>query len=96
MMGALFVVTANRTDDGAVLYLRADRSWTSDLGQAQVVGDTAERDALIAWAADTQQRDVCDPYAFEVRATAEGVDPLTARERIRAAGPAPVLRQWGY
>lgn len=90
-----FVVTANRTDEGAVLYLRADRAWTPRLDEAWLVEDAQERDALVAWAA-TRQRDVCDPYFIEVKVTETGVDPLTTRERIRAGGPAPVLAQWGY
>lgn len=94
-MGAHYVVTANRTDDGAVLYLRVDRAWTSALADAHVVESEDERDVLIAWA-DQQQRDVCDPYAFEVKVVSGAIDPLSARERIRAAGPAPVLAQWGY
>ena len=94
-MGSLFVVTANRTDDGAVLYLRVDRTWTSQLAEAHLVEDETQRDALIAWG-EQQQRDVCDPYAFEVKVVEGAIDPLSARERIRAAGPAPVLAQWGY
>lgn len=94
-MAELFVVTANRTDDGAVRYLRVDRTWTSDLAEAYLCEDATERDALVAWA-EGQQRDVCDPYFIRVARTESGLDPLSTRERIRAGGPVPVLRQWGY
>lgn len=90
------IITANRTDDGSVVYLRADRAWTASLAEARLFEDDSERDALIAWAADAQQRDVCDPYSFPVDVGPEGPVPRSTRERIRAGGPAPVLRQWGY
>ncbi len=95
-MGELFVVTANRTDDGSVVYLRADGAWTPRLDEAHALDDACERDRLVAWAAASQQREVADPYATVVRRDGCSVVPLSARERIRAAGPVPVLRQWGY
>jgi hypothetical protein len=40
-----------------------------------------------------QERIVCDPYAIQVSLTSEGLDPLSARETIRATGPTTRLRR---
>ncbi len=102
MSGEKFqVITANRTDDGYVVYLAADRSWTTSFQDALVFDsgatDSGESlDGLLAWAG-LQQRDVCDPYFFAVERGDDGaLGTLSARERIRAAGPEATLRVWGY
>jgi hypothetical protein len=52
-----------------------------------------ERDRLLAQA-EKQQRIVCDPYVFDVRVEPGGtIDPLSARERIRAFGPSTRVRR---
>lgn len=92
------IITANRTADGSVVYLRADRTWTPALTEARTFDEESidQRDALLAWAAAEEQREVCDPYAMTVDVGPDGPVPLSARERIRAAGPIPVLQRWGY
>lgn len=89
-----WIVTANFTDDGAVAWRRADGTWSRALADAGLVADEAAAAALASRAAAAEQREVCDPYKIEVRVDDAGaVDVLTARERIRAAGPTIRLRR---
>lgn len=90
--GTHFVITANATDDGAPVYLRADRSWSLELSEALTVEDEALKDELLAQAAK-QQRLVCDPYAFKVNIGKNGPEATTTRERIRSQGPTTPLRR---
>lgn len=86
------MVTANSTDDGSALYLRSDGSWASQLCEAWPIVDEAQRDAAIA-AARTQERHVCDPYAFKVVLASRGPRATNTRERIRGTGPTTPLRR---
>lgn len=94
-MALRYVVTANRVQDGAVVYLAVDRTWTLGLASSYRSESEAERDALLAWA-KTQEHDICDPYAVEVSDDGAAVVAPSARERIRAEGPEAVLARLGY
>ncbi len=89
-----FVVTANRTKDGAPLYLRADKVWSEALSDALVTADATTYQALLEWAR-TQEFEVCDPYRLEVVVRDGAAAPISARERIRAAGAEATLRALG-
>jgi len=86
------VITASFTDDGAVAYLRADRSWARALSEAAVVDSPSVVEELLRVAA-ADERTVCDPYAVEVSVDGGQIAPLTARERIRRDGPTTRLRR---
>lgn len=90
--GTHFVITANATEDGRSLWMRADRTWTSSFTEAHATADPAERDEMLALAR-TQQRHACDPYAAKVELSPRGPVATTARERIRAEGPTTPLRR---
>ena len=87
-----FVISANLTDTGAPAYLTADGAWSPDLQKAVTAETEAERDELLARAL-RQERLVCDPYFFDVRLEDGSIDPLSARERIRALGPTTRVRR---
>lgn len=87
-----YVVSAGYLDDGAVAYLRADGGWTRKLAEAAAWPSEAEADAQIA-NAKKQERVVCDPYAFGVLVNNGVIDPMTAREAIRAKGPTTPIRR---
>jgi hypothetical protein len=87
-----YVVTANRLIDGQPHYLREDASWSPGLAEAWLIEDKAKAETLAQQAQD-QDRVVCDPYVFGVRHTPEGLDPMSARERIRGQGPTTRLRR---
>ena len=88
-----FVVTANFTDDGSVAWRRADGSWSKQIADAGLLDDEASATALATAANAGEQRLVSDPYVIDVHADGTSIDPLTARERIRAHGPTVPLRR---
>lgn len=90
--GTHFVISASFLGSGAPAYLRADRSWSTDLQQAHPAATDAERDDLLA-AAQRDEATACDAYAFPVRTDGGVIDPLTAREEIRAKGPTIPMRR---
>lgn len=82
------VITANRLDDGRVVYLTAANGWSVMLDAARRLADTAEIEAALAVAnAAAARQEVLDPYAVAVVERAEGWVPAALRERIRAFGP---------
>lgn len=87
-----YVVTAGFTDDGAVAYLRADGAWSGNLTEAATWASEADAEARIA-DVKKQERIVCDPYAFGVKLEGGVIDPMSAREAIRAKGPTTPIRR---
>ena len=87
-----FVISGQFLASGAPAYLTAAGEWSGDLQCAATVLTDAARDQLLERAA-REERIVCDPYAFEVRVGHETIDPLAARERIRARGPSTRVRR---
>jgi Protein of unknown function (DUF2849) len=90
--GTHFVISAQLTDTGAPAYLTRSGQWSPDLQAAVPVESEAERDTLLD-SALRQERLVCDPYFFDVRLEGGAIDPLSARERIRAEGPTTRIRR---
>ncbi|MEN3975216.1 DUF2849 domain-containing protein [Emcibacter sp. SYSU 3D8] len=78
------VVTANRLRDGVIVYFNSDSGWTAQIHEATVAAGE-ESEALVAAAEkDAAANLVVGVYAIEITGDHQ---PLTARERIRAAGP---------
>lgn len=90
--GTHWVITANRTDDGAPVYLDPEHGWTERLAAALTTAEDADKDALLGEAKE-QERVVCDPYAFRVVLSGGSATPTTTRERIRGTGPTTPLRR---
>ncbi len=90
--GTHFVVTANTTDDGSAVYLRADGGWATRLREAWAIGSESERDVALA-EARSQERHICDPYAFRVEVDPDGPRATNVREQIRGTGPTTPLRR---
>jgi hypothetical protein len=87
----LWMITGSATDDGAPIYLQSTGRWTRKLAAGHPVASENERDSLLAGARE-QQRQVCDPYAIEVRRAELGhLAPASLREKIRAEGPTVAL-----
>lgn len=81
------VVTANRVDDGAVVYRRRDGGWTTMLGGAAIVTNAAGAQALIREAVADDLHAV-GPYVAPVKLAPDGsVRPGNLRELIRVSGP---------
>lgn len=81
------VITANRLQDGAVVYRTDDNSWSTSLADAAVATTAEQAKALLASAAGDGVRAV-DPYVAPVELSPDRVpQPGNLRERIRLNGP---------
>jgi len=87
-----WIVTGNFTEDGAVAWRRADGTWSRRIADAGLVDEPTAKAQSTASGA-TEQRLICDPYGIEVAVAAGVIDPLTARQRIRANGPTIQIRR---
>ena len=89
------VVTANRLVDGIVVYLAPDGSWTEDLDRARIAETEDETKVLEEEAAkDVKARKVVSVYPMEVAVKGGAVDPLSVREKIRAAHRTTLTKDW--
>jgi hypothetical protein len=81
------VVTANRVGDGAVVYRRADGSWTTRLDAAAVATNAAGAQELMSGAV-ADDLGAVGPYVAPVKLLPGGhVQPGNLRELIRLGGP---------
>ena len=90
------VVTANRLDDGVVVYLAPSGAWTEDIEKAERAETDDEVKALeaIAQAAE-RDRIVISVYPMPVELKDDGtVDPISVRERIRASHRTTLTKDW--
>jgi hypothetical protein len=87
-----WVVTGNTTKDAVVVYVRADKTLARVVDEAACFDDKDAAEALRK-AALTLEHEISDPYLMEVAETPQGLDLLTARERIRAQGPTVRVRR---
>ena len=87
-----WIVTANFTADGAVAYFKADQTFGHQLEQAAVF-ETKEAAEAACQIAAGAERIVSDPYLTEVAPGSQGLDALSARERIRSQGPTVRVRR---
>jgi Protein of unknown function (DUF2849) len=89
------VVTANRLIDGIVVYLASEGGWTEEIGRARLAETEDEVKALEAEAAkDVAARKVVAVYPMDVAVRDGTVDPLSVRERIRAAHRTTLTKDW--
>jgi hypothetical protein len=89
------VVTANRLQDGIVVYLAPDGSWTEEIGRARIAETEDEVAALEARAAESEKaREVVAVYPMDVAVNGGTVDPLSVRERIRASHRTTLTEDW--
>ena len=80
-------VTANRLDDGAVVYFTADDGWSLDPREADWAEDPEAQRALLARAEPSARTRVAAPYLFDVRVGDDGPYPAHHKEIVRAQGP---------
>lgn len=93
------VVSANRLEDGLVVYLCRDDSWSTWIARSEIAGDDAAAEALLARAQKAEaDRKVVDSYLIEVAEIDGEVRPTKYREFIRATGPSvrPDLSKQNY
>jgi hypothetical protein len=87
-----WIVTGNFTASGGVAYLRADGGYGGSLTDAQLFETKDEAEAARQTALGAE-RVVSDPYLTEVGVAPQGLDALSARERIRQHGPTIRVRR---
>jgi hypothetical protein len=82
------IFNANDINNGRVVYLAADGSWSERIADAAIV-QSAEDEARLQAIADAafEARCVVDVYAIDVAIEGGRIRPLVYRERIRAEGP---------
>ena len=81
------IVTANRLDDGLVVYLNG-AGWSERIEDARIAGDDAAADGLLAEAEGPgQEIRVVEPYLIEIALEGAEPRPVSYREAIRAKGP---------
>jgi Protein of unknown function (DUF2849) len=81
------VVTANRVDDGAVVYRSPEGGWTTELDSAVIATDADIARALVTAAAGDDLNAI-GPYVAPVKLVpGGGVRPGNLRELIRRGGP---------
>jgi hypothetical protein len=89
------VITANRLTDGIVVYLAANGEWTEQIAKARVAATEEEVKALEAEAEQAvRERRVVAVYPMDVALKDGAVDPLSVRERIRAAHRTTLTKDW--
>ena len=80
------VVTANQLRTGAVVYLTRNGGWVETLDGADAATTPEELEHLEALALSAVERnEVTAVYAFDVRLADGRPEPVSVRERIRAA-----------
>jgi len=81
-------ITANRLDDGRVVFLNDIGGWSLSIGEAKLLPDGTELDDANAYAqAQHDARIVVEPYAIDIEIVDGAPVPTRMRERIRAEGP---------
>jgi hypothetical protein len=88
-----WVVTGKFTADAANAWRRADGTWSRQLAEAGLYTDEAAAKVQVVDTIAKEQREISDPYVIEVFAADGKIDPLSARERIRATGPTVRIRR---
>jgi hypothetical protein len=83
----LFVVTATRLRDGAILWLGAGHTWHERFAEANPVADADIEAELAFGTSEIAAQRVIGVYRVEVQPQGGSITPVTTRERIRATGP---------
>ena len=82
------VITANRLDDGVVVFFGPQGQWGEALGDSNVLCDAATAATALASAKLDEERDiVIEPYLIDVVDKNGALAAKHLREVIRAAGP---------
>jgi sulfite reductase (NADPH) hemoprotein beta-component len=80
-------LTANRLDDGEVVFWKQGR-WVPSFGDAELFDEDRTEAAIAAEAhAKTEVTVVVEPYLIDLTPSEGRWAPLSYRERIRALGP---------
>jgi hypothetical protein len=84
------IYTANRLDDGRVVFLDSHLQWVDRMDQAVVCRDQTIESGLAAAQESERRQEVVGVYAVDIGSESGPIRPLKQRERIRAVGPSIV------
>ena len=79
------IVTGNRLEDGAVVYLGCEDRWVPHLSAAARFGDDDAKSILAS--AQSRTKEIADTYLVDVDDDGALVGRETLRETIRKSGP---------
>jgi sulfite reductase (NADPH) hemoprotein beta-component len=80
------VITANRLNDGRVVYFGSGGEWVTDIARAFAFDASGEESWMARARDDESACVVVNAYAIEIEDPASPV-PVSLRERIRSRGP---------
>ena len=86
------VITANRLTDGVVVWLTADKGWSTQLTDAAVV-TTSDAALRLLNVANADENTAVGAYPARVATEGGDIRPANLRERIRVAGPTIAFSQ---
>lgn len=82
------IVTANRLDDGIVVFLGRSLRWADQIDEVTAFDDyAAVEHALTLAGKAVENREIVEPYAIDVLCENGRLVPVRLREAIRAKGP---------
>ena len=81
------LLTAQRLDDGAVVYFTDGGRWSNRLMDAHLSADDKQADEFLATASAGNEGLIVDAYVMDVTLRDGVIEPLRMREKIRAMGP---------
>jgi uncharacterized protein DUF2849 len=91
------VLTANRLDDGIVVFLDFEGAWSENIAEALAARSPDEvRQLQDRGTHDAAHNLVVEPYLVEVREVAGSLVPIRYRERVRVTGPSILDDVPGY
>lgn len=73
-------------------YLDAEGAWVNTLDEAQVFTDSDLAEQRLADVRKAESK-ITEPYVFPAEMTDGRLNPLSAREKLRAVGPSTRLRR---
>lgn len=80
----IHIITANRLDDGSVVYFQSEGQWTIDIQQAARINDAELEAHLLEAKKDSKARLVIGIYNFLVAIENGKVLLLSEKEKIRS------------
>lgn len=91
------VLTANRLEDGVVVFLDFEGAWSENIAEALAARSPDEvRQLQDRGAHDAARNLVVEPYLVEVREVGGSLVPIRYRERVRVSGPSVLDDVPGY
>ena len=94
---SISILTANRLNDGIVVFLNFEGAWVEAIDEALVARTPDEIMQLeVRGAYDARHNLIVEPYLVEVQEVGHRVVPVRYRERVRALGPSILADVPGY